>query len=470
MLNYCNNKECLRYIEVENLKTENALIKEELQTLKFLVVELTNQNRELKCQIRELKMKLEGRDSSNDKDDKGDGFSSDYLEKLKSKTIAKVREKNNRGAKEGHKGHGRKKCQRIDREMDLTLNSCPICNGKLHEHKKPEEHVKEDLVIINVATKYRVHRYECENCKEEVKPYYEQGFFGDNVKTYASLLHYYLGMPLKKISEFFSWFGLDVSSGSMVSWAVKSSEKFRDFYDKLKESLKNSPHINIDETGWPVDGDNRWLWVFVSPLGSYITINKSRGSKVIKDTLGDSFNGVIISDFYGAYNKIDSKKQKCLVHLLRDLKKWDKSENQEKRAFHYEFHRIFQDSRKLIFQKDGLLSDVYEKRLLDFYKDFDYFLDTKYSDKDCKRILKRLIKYRDELWTFLEENVPFHNNDAEREIRRSVINRKVSCGNRSDKGTNIQEILLSVINTVKMKGQNLLDIFQNPNKLSPNLS
>ena len=172
--------------------------------------------------------------------------------------------------------------------------------------------MKEDLVILKVATKYLVHRYKCVHCHGEVKPTYEQSFIGDVAKSVSTLMHYYEGIPFGKIREILGWFGLEVSVGSLALWAKNLSEKFTDFRKKLKEKLQDAPHINADETGWPINGVNHWLWVFRSPPGSYFKIDRSRGSKVIEEVPGDSYDGVLITDFYAAYNKLNSKKQKCL--------------------------------------------------------------------------------------------------------------------------------------------------------------
>ena len=76
--------------------------------------------------------------------------------------------------------------------------------------------------------------------------------------------------------------------------------------------------------------------------------------------------------------------------------------------------------------------------------------------------MKSLRKHSSELWTFLSEDVPYHNNHAELAIRHSVVNRKVSYGNRSKSGAGVQEILMSIIQTAKLQGKNLLDIMLKP--------
>jgi len=78
---------------------------------------------------------------------------------------------------------------------------------------------------------------------------------------------------------------------------------------------------------------------------------------------------------------------------------------------------------------------------------------TLWEDADAKILVKRLIKYRDQLFTFLDhDGVPADNNHGEREIRPAVIIRKNSLCNRSEKGTNMQAVMMSVYRTLKLRG------------------
>ncbi len=73
---------------------------------------------------------------------------------------------------------------------------------------------------------------------------------------------------------------------------------------------------------------------------------------------------------------------------------------------------------------------------------------------DLIRLSKRLIKYRDELYTFIKTGLDPTNNPAEREIRPAVLMRKTSYGNRSDRGGENQAILMSMIRTAQKQGRN----------------
>ena len=456
--------------EISELRAENALLKKQVEELTASNLAYQRVIAGLMERIVQLEKKVEG--GSADDDDNNDDdepppnrYGSDYLEKVKKKPgkqFGKVKKKKCRGAKKGHKGHGRSISEEIDREVNLTLEVCPDCGGRLEENRDPGEYVKEDLVTTKVATKYLVHRYQCEGCRKEVQPAYQQGFIGDLAESLSTLIHYHCGVPFNKIREIFNWFELMVSEGSLALWGRKLSEKLSGCYENLRETLRKAPYVNADETGWPIDGKNHWLWVFQSADSVLFTIDASRGSRVVEDVLGSDYGGVLCSDFYSAYNPIDVKKQKCLVHLLRAVKDWKESGSIENRLLRYGIDRLFEDAVKLSKKRDEMAADVYLGRVKKFGDDFGGFLKTTFKDADCRRIMKRLRKHSDELWTFLSEDVPYHNNHAELAIRRSVVNRKVSYGNRSESGAGVQEILMSIIQTAKLQGKNLLKLMLNP--------
>lgn len=89
-------------------------------------------------------------------------------------------------------------------------------------------------------------------------------------------------------------------------------------------------------------------------------------------------------------------------------------------------------------------------------------METPPKDADVKRLIKRLRRYRDALFTFLDHpNAPSDNNHAEREIRPAVIMRKNSYCNRSTNGANTQAILMSVYRTLKLRGLDPLETIVN---------
>ena len=94
-----------------------------------------------------------------------------------------------------------------------------------------------------------------------------------------------------------------------------------------------------------------------------------------------------------------------------------------------------------------------------FQGEITAFLDREWDDVDATRITKELRKRQDMLFTFMQyEDVPWHNNDAERAIRQGVLHRKISGGRRTWLGADVFGVLLSIYETSKKKKQRFMEM------------
>ena len=177
----------------------------------------------------------------------------------------------------------------------------------------------------------------------------------------------------------------------------------------------------------------------------------------MQDILGDSYGGILVSDFYGAYNKIQCRKQKCWTHLLRELHvlKEKLPEDREVKYFALRLKRFFDRANKL--KEKYLLKQDIDTNIKRLETDTILFLSKTFQNKKLQTLIKRMTKYYCELYTFIKTNVPATNNPAEREIRPAVLMRKTSYCNRSEEGKEAQAILMSVINTSKKNNRNFMN-------------
>ncbi|MGA1796293.1 MAG: IS66 family transposase, partial [bacterium] len=189
----------------------------------------------------------------------------------------------------------------------------------------------------------------------------------------------------------------------------------------------------------------------------YYVIDKSRGSPVVKRVFGNIFTGILICDFWGAYNKLCAlAKQRCFYHLFTELLKVDKcnSSNAWKR-FRKKLSRLLKDAIRLSERKGRLNPQDFQRRKQRLYARLHQFLETPGDDKDAKRLIKRLNRHRGELFTFLEyHGVSPYNNHGEQQMRKPAINRKVSQQNRSDRGAKTQAILMTLFRSAELKKLN----------------
>jgi hypothetical protein len=210
----------------------------------------------------------------------------------------------------------------------LYPKKCPICKStNICECGKKEEHIVEDIVVPKaVVTKYIHHYGYCKSCGNVFPPRGAgelfRSYIGPNAKAFAAYLKYKVKVSDRDIVDLFKkMFGLEIDPSSISGFRNQLRRAGYPLYEKLLKKLRKSPYINADETGWSLDGTNHWLWNFSNKNISITHIDRSRGSKVVEDILGKKYGGVLISDFLAAYNRIESKKQKCIVHLKRDIKK-----------------------------------------------------------------------------------------------------------------------------------------------------
>jgi transposase len=178
----------------------------------------------------------------------------------------------------------------------------------------------------------------------------------------------------------------------------------------------------------------------------YYLIDRCRGSPVLQRFFGDAFDGILLHDFWAAYESIDvADRQYCLVHLLRELEKVDQhNSSAEWRAFAKTLRRLIRDGIRLRKRPD-FTPEKYRSRIVRLGRRLDAFIATESDDADARRLRKRLRRTGDHLFTFLDyPQIPFENNFAERQIRPAVILRKNSQSNRSDRGATTQAVLMSI--------------------------
>lgn len=296
----------------------------------------------------------------------------------------------------------------------------------------------------------------CRDCKKLVSG---QGrihntLYGPFLHGQVSYWKYHLGLSLGKIEQLlYEQYELSIGTGILSDMLQRVGRELGGVYAQLKTDLREQGHLHADETGWRVDGNNSWLWSFSNDQISYYHMDPSRGQSVVSNILGESFSGVLASDFYNAYEKIVSNKQKCWAHLLREVRdlqnKWPRR-SQYKR-YGKQLKRFYQ--RGLSLQEDYKAEKDIERRYKRLLSETFKFAQSSQRDVELKRLSKRLIKYRDELYTFIKAGISGTNNAAEREIRPAVLMRKISYGNRSDQGALTQATLMSVIRTWHRQGK-----------------
>ncbi|MCP4416214.1 MAG: IS66 family transposase [Chloroflexi bacterium] len=257
-------------------------------------------------------------------------------------------------------------------------------------------------------------------------------------------------------------FGLTISTGAICNAAKRVSDACLPAVEAIKQYVALALTLNIDETGWKHKGERRYLWTFVAPRAVLFHVSPSRGAKVLREVLGQTFDGVIISDDHSAYSSYHKNglRQLCWAHIIRKLKAL-KEDRSSPHAYCFARHMlkdigsIF--SRWHALQKSPgsrkqlwIDTQSFREQMNDFCVIFRYS-----SDQRVQTRTKRLLDNWQHLFTFLEhDGVEPTNNSAERAIRPAVQWRKICFGSQSKIGEQFTERLLTFVRTCQMNGNN----------------
>jgi transposase len=327
-------------------------------------------------------------------------------------------------------------------EHDVHPGQCPHCGASdLDPTGQFEDHFVADLPEPRIEWhRYRRHVYLCRGCRRTCQGRGDLELPGSHIGPRARLLTCYgrahLGISLGKTRDLLrDFFGLEASRAGLLGHLRWGGRLFAPVVEELFELLRNSPVAQGDETGWRIDGRAAWAWCFRDPRLALFLIDRHRSRDVIVRVLGGSFAGTLVSDFYAAYDGLGCAKQRCLVHLLRELAKLrEELPWQSVRAFIGPLIELFQDAIALGKDRARLGPEAFDASYRRIIERFDeLMLGTRTRHPECLRIWKRLYKHCDELFTFLDDpRVPADNNGAERDIRSLAAA-------RSDGGTHRAE-------------------------------
>jgi hypothetical protein len=319
------------------------------------------------------------------------------------------------------------------------------------------------------ATEYAIPRHWCPTCKRYVEPRVNAALpgatIGNRLAAMTTVFHYGLGLTIEQTREvLLSPLRTRVSAGGLADLWRRMAAVLTPWYEQIGEEARASAHLHADETGWRVDGRTHWLWCFCNHQNCYYMIDRSRGSPALKQFFIEAFEGVLIHDFWRPYGSVmldgGGEHQCCLAHLLRELDHVDEhalpsktaAQAREWSAFAKMLRRLIRDGIRLRRRAD-FDPEKYASRIVRIDTRLMALAQAEYDDHDASRLASRLLRHRDELFTFLDRpEADWNNNHAERMIRPAVILRKNSQCNRSERGAATQAVLMSVHRTLKLRG------------------
>ena len=414
----------------------------------------------LKDEILRLKQKLRYRDR---KDKEGFFGSSTSSAKIPLKANIPDKQSKPKGARAGHKGFGRKKltlseADCVETVAPLVGDNCPDCGNPLREKGFDERMVFDSRPIKAKRIIYRLPKRYCKHCRRTFQPsapgVLPKGLYGNQLIANTAVMHYLHGIPMGRICE-----QVGIGAGSLVEIFHNLAKLFNPVVQQLIQQYRQSYVRHADETGWRTNGKNGYVWLFATEKISIFLFRKTRSAKVPQSVLGEKpLTGVLVVDRYAAYNKSPCALQYCYAHLLRDVEDLEKEfpDSTEVNTFVSVMAPLLTAAMKLRSQPITD-NDYYAKasnikaQIINAVASPAVHLGIQHIQNIFCEKAHRMYHWAD------DRRVPAENNLAERDLRPTVIARKVSFGSVSDAGAHTRSVLMTVVHSLKKQKTDVVE-------------
>jgi transposase len=283
-----------------------------------------------------------------------------------------------------------------------------------------------------------------------------QGRIGVRIASLVAYLRTTLRLPVRPLQQYLtSLHGLVLSVGEIVELAHAVRQQLQGHAEQLLVQVRGAAGVHQDETGWREDGQNGYVWVTATAgpgAVRYYEYSPSRSHHVAQRLLGPGFRGVLVSDFYAAYNLLPGRHQRCWAHLLADLHALKDAHpaRPEVLAWAQAVRQLYDEAQAWLTAQSTPTPAQRQQMYLSLHERA-CTLGQRYAREaphPCGTLAKRLLRHQDELFQFvLLPGLPADNNLAERSLRPLVIMRKISGGTRSPAGSQTRLTLASLCAT-----------------------
>jgi len=379
------------------------------------------------------------------------------------------------GGQEGHIGTTLTMVDNPDETIIYNVDKCKNCGKNLHDEKAKDFERRQVFDIPPIKISATEHRGEIKICTcgctnyaefpEDVKFSVQ---YGPRLNSFAVYLHDYQFIPYDRCCQLLKDVcGCDISPATLIRAENICFENLKDFEDEVKKLLSQSPVVNFDETGSRINGQRHWLHVACTSQMTYYIVHAKRGSQAM-DAMGilPDFNGVAVHDFWSSYFKYLCIHALCNTHLTRELtgicENYYQLWSNDMKALLLEIKSCIDETKKI---SDHLEPD----QIRDFEEKYDMITKIgleenpppliiqdqpkkrgKKKQSPAKNLLDRFIGYKDDILRFMHDfEVPFENNQAERDVRMMKVQQKISGTFRSSQGAVTFCRIRGYISTVK---------------------
>ena len=359
--------------------------------------------------------------------------------------------------------------QDVDEVIDVPAPSCcPGCGGDVVIDDVITQHQEEIVPASTRLRAYRVALGRCTGCKRRVRNRHPDQtsdatgaagvMLGPVAHAMAAWLHTGLGVPMGKVSQVLQRLcGLRVTPGGLHSGLHRSAADATSTYQALIKALRRSGAVAADETGWRIDAERGWLWVYVGDTVTIYDIAPGRGFCEAERILGGDFDGVIERDGWAPYRKFTAAAhQTCLAHLHRRCHELIADAYAGQAKVPHALKRILDDA--LAVRDDGPDGEQLAAAIAQLTSRIEAFCARQPTHEPNRKLVAHIRREADHLLTFLSTpGVAATNHRAEQAIRPMVVNRKNWGGNKTRRGADTTAILASVMRTATQQHLDPID-------------
>lgn len=362
-----------------------------------------------------------------------------------------------RGAKNGHEGFGRKSlafsdADHVERVAGETEELCPVCGDHLEDKGDDHRSVLDSRPVKAEKIIYLLERKWCRRCHKTFRAdppgVLPKNLYGNQLMANAAVMHYLHGIPVGRVCE-----QLGIGDGALLNIFHRMATIFSGIVPKLVEEYRQSPVKHADETGWRTNGKNGYAWLFATPKISLFLFKKTRSASVPREVFGkERLPGILVVDRYNGYNKMPCDIQYCYSHLLREVQDIEKEFPDQKEGMAFVSSVAPLLALAMGLRHQPLSDDRFSQQAIEVKRQIKALMESPAQHMAIRRIQDIFTENEARLYHWARDrDVPPENNLAERDLRPTVIARKVSFGSQSDGGAYSRGVLMTVMHTLKKR-------------------
>ena len=369
------------------------------------------------------------------------------------------------GAAYGQKAHRPVPSPIHERHAAPLPPRCPDCGGRLRTTRHTTQYQEDVPDVRPVVRAFDIAIGHCTECGRRVQGRHPlqtsdaigaaAAQLGPAAVTLALVLNKQLGLPLGKIATLFrERFGLTITAGGLVHAIRRAAHRAAPTYDALRETVRGSPVVTPDETGWKVNARLQWLWAAATPDTTIYAIQPGRGFAEAASLLGADFAGVLVRDGWAPYRRFTQAiHQTCLAHLLRRCRIL--IQDHRECRFAPQVQRILQHALCVRdhYQHGRVSAHGVAVARGHLQNQLNALIDRPGGAHVARRFAAHLAIEFPAVFTFLLEPdaIDATNWRAEHALRPAIVARKVCGGNRSERGAHTHAVLASVLRTIQQR-------------------